>query len=490
MFYGKSAEDLTVAEAGLLAAIIQSPNGISPYSNPERATRRRNLVLDLMRDQARLDDETHAAARQEPLRLASKTADSGDARYFLDLLRRELAESYPAEALVQEGLHIYSTLDGRLQSLAAQALVEGIEDIEKQNPKLAEGESRLQGCLVAMRPRTGELLALVGGRDYRLSQFDRCTQARRQAGSVFKPFVYIAGLEPGVAGPTITLASRLDDSPLEISTPGGPWRPRNFDGEFHDEVSVREALERSYNVATARLAQRVGLRNVIEVARRMGIESELPRVPSLALGTAELSPLEVARAYATIASGGVRPEVQSVEDLVDGDGTVVDRRQLRFEQVLDPGTAYLATSLLEGVAARGTAAQVRSGGLRGPIGAKTGTTDKERDLWFVGFTPDLVAVVWIGFDEPRSVGVASSRGALPVWRRFVESATGGVVRGAFPRPPRVERVAIHPGTGARALPGCPERRDEYFLPGTLPDEICPSTGDIEGRFLDWLRRQL
>jgi penicillin-binding protein 1B len=490
VFYGKSAESLTAAEAGLLAAIIQSPNGISPYRNPERATRRRNLVLDLMRDQGRLDDATHAEAREEPLRLASKTADSGDARYFLDLLRRELSESYPAEDLSQEGLRIYSTLDGRLQTLAAQALSDGIASIEKQRPKLAEGKGKLQGCLIALRPRTGELLALVGGRDYQLSQFDRCTQARRQAGSVFKPFVFIAGLEPGVAGPTITLASRLDDSPLEISTPSGPWRPRNFDGEFHDEVSVREALERSFNVAAARLAQQVGLRNIVDVAQRMGIESDLPRVPSLALGTAELSPLEVARAYATIASGGVRPQIQSVEDLVDGEGAVVDRRQLRFEQVLDPGTAYLATSLLEGVADRGTAAQVRAGGLRGPIGAKTGTTDKERDLWFVGFTPDLVAAVWIGFDEPRSVGISSSQGALPIWRSFVESATGGVVRGAFPRPPRVERVAIHPGTGALALPGCPERRDEYFLPGTLPEEICPSAAGVEGRFLRWLRNQL
>ena len=490
VFYGKSAEDLTAAEAGLLAAIIQSPNGISPYSNPERATRRRNLVLDLMRNQGRLDDATHAAAKEEPLRLASKTADSGDARYFLDLLRRELSESYPAEHLAQEGLQIYSTLDGRLQRLAAQALSDGIAAIEQQQPKLAEGKAKLQGCLIALRPRTGELLALVGGRDYRLSQFDRCTQARRQAGSVFKPFVFIAGLEPGVGGPTITLASRLDDSPLEIKTPGGPWRPRNYDGKFHDDVSVREALERSYNVATARLAQQVGLRNVIDVAKRMGIESELPRVPSLALGTAELSPLEVARAYATIASGGVRPQIQSVEDLVDGDGTVVDRRQLRFEQVLDPGTAYLATSLLEGVADRGTAAAVRKSGLRGPIGAKTGTTDKERDLWFVGFTPDLVAVVWLGFDEPKSVGVSSSRGALPVWRSFVDSATGGVVRGGFPRPPRIEQVAIHPATGAVAMPGCPERRDEYFLQGTVPEEICPSLGGVEGRFLQWLRNQL
>jgi penicillin-binding protein 1B len=343
-----------------------------------------------------------------------------------------------------------------------------------------------------MRPQTGELLALVGGRDYGVSQFDRCSQARRQPGSVFKPFVYIAALEPRDAVPTITLASFLDDSPLVVDTPSGPWSPRNFDGKFHERVGVREAIERSLNVATVRLASEVGLRHVVEVARRLGIESPLPAVPSLALGAAEVSPLELARAYATIASGGVRPETQAIEDVVDRSGTVLARRELRFRRVLDPGTAYLATSLLEGVADRGTAAAVRAGGLQGPIAAKTGTTDEERDLWFVGFTPDLVAVVWIGFDVPRSVALSASVGALPVWRRFMEEVSGGTIRGVFPRPSGLERADVDPATGAIALNGCPARRTEYFLPGTLPTTFCP--GDdrrgpevIRRGFLRWLR---
>ena len=260
---------------------------------------------------------------------------------------------------------------------------------------------------------------------------------------------------------------------------------------------MREALERSFNVATARLAQEVGVRRIAQVARRLGVESPLPAVPSLALGTAELSPLEVARAYATIANGGIRPEMQSFEDVVGRDGRVLERRRLGFERVLDPGTAYLVTSLLEGVAERGTAASVRAGGLRGPIAAKTGTTDEERDLWFVGYTPDLVAVVWLGFDAPRSVGLSASRGALPIWRRFVEGATGGAVRGAFLRPPEIERVAIDPATGALALAGCPDRREEYFLSGTLPTHVCPAGADRDGgdgrvgrRFLRWLRERL
>jgi membrane carboxypeptidase/penicillin-binding protein len=259
-------------------------------------------------------------------------------------------------------------------------------------------------------------------------------------------------------------------------------------------VTVREALEHSYNAATARLASEVGIRRVADVAHRLGIESDLPIVPSLALGTADVSPLEVARAYSTIASGGVRPEIQAIEDVVDAEGRTLERRQLRFERVLDAGTAHLATSLLEGVALRGTAAGVHSSGLTGPVAGKTGTTDHEHDLWFVGFTPELVAVVWIGFDEPRSVGVPSSRGALPIWRRFITDATGGHIRGAFLRPREVESVDIEPATGALALSGCPERRAELFLRGTLPDAICPvgaarrsgGVRSVQRRFIQWL----
>lgn len=501
LYFGKTAIDLSVAESALIAAIIQSPNGLSPYRDLERAVRRRNLVLDLMRNQGRIGDKTHSRARTASLRVATVTPDADDARYFLDLVRRRLPEIYDLKALRSDGLRIYSTLDRRLQRIAGIALREGLARLEARNPALKTDDPsrQLQGCIIAMRPQTGEILAMVGGRDYGVSQFDRCTQARRQVGSVFKPFVYIAALEPMGGAPAITLASFLDDSPLEIATPSGPWRPKNYDGEFHGIVSVREALERSLNVATARLADRVKAVRIAEVARRLGITSPLPLVPSLALGSADLSPIEIMRAYATIASGGIRPESQIIEDLVDAQGKTLERRRLRFKRVLDPGTAYLVTSLLAGVAERGTAAGVRSTGIRGPIAAKTGTTDGERDLWFVGFTPELVAVVWVGFDEPRSVGVPSSVGALPIWRRFVQEATGGEIRGKFLPPPGIEQVEIDPMTGALALAGCAERRTEYFIRGTLPVEVCPRgfSGAVEGdspgtrsEFFEWLRKRL
>jgi penicillin-binding protein 1B len=503
-YFGKAVQRISLSESALIAAIIQSPNGLSPHREVERATERRDLALRLMREQGRITEAQLEEASAEPVRVAKVTPEPRDARFFLDALRRQLPAFYSLETLTSEGLRIYATLDLRLQRLAASVLREELAALEKRYPSLvSKSGPPLEGCVIALRPQTGEVLALVGGRDYAVSQFDRCTQTRRPAGSVFKPFVYIAALEPVPGGPRITLASMLDDSPLEVSTPSGLWRPANYDKTFHGRVRTREALERSLNVATARLAQQVGISHVVDVAARLGIESPLPRVPSLALGSADISPLELARAYATIANGGIRPQIRTFEDVVDGSGRAVERQPIGFERVLDAGTAYLATSLLEGVIDRGTGAGVRGGGIRGPIAGKTGTSDQERDAWFVGFSPELVVVVWIGFDEPRSLGLPSSRVAVPVWTRFVREATGGELRGTFLRPAEVVEAEIDPLSGDLALAGCPRRAPEIFIRGTEPVTTCPEWASagreprrpgerrpnfLERLFQDWLNR--
>ena len=497
LYFGKSAQSLTVAEAALLAAIIQSPNGISPHRRPERAVTRRDLVLGLMRDQGRISNRAHREALAEPLRLATIQTESGEVRYFLDALSQQLPEVYAGEVLTSEGLRIYTTLDPRMQRAAARALRRGLERIEASVPEAKATDSlaanRLQGCLIAMRPQTGEVLALVGGRDYGESQFNRCTQARRQVGSAFKPFVYVAALDPA-NGPVVTLASSIPDEPFEVAVPGeeGFWRPENYDRAFRGPVSVREALERSLNVPAARLGQRVGMERVVELAHRLGISSPLIPVPSLALGTAEISPLELTRAYATLANGGRRPAPRMFVDVVEKNGIAQESQPLEAAvSVLDPATAYLAVSLLEGVVDRGTARRIRSAGLKGPIAAKTGTTDDEFDLWFVGFTPELVAVVWVGFDEPGPVGMPSSRGALPIWADFVAEVSGSQIRGRFPQPSGISRLEIDPKSGARALRGCSSRKTEIFLQGTEPLETCPPSpakDGSEGGFRRTLRR--
>lgn len=497
LYFGKGTRDLSVAESAMLAAIIQSPNRLAPHRHLERATERRNLVLGLMRDQGRIDEATFDRAVHEPIRVADVALEQGQTRYFLDLVRRQLPEVYDQELLTAEGLRIYSTLDLRLQKAAAEALREGLDELEERFEHLRSDDpaKRLQGCIIALRPQTGEVLALVGGRDYGASQFDRCTQARRQVGSVFKPIVYTAALEANGGDPTITLASFLDDSPLELETSSGLWAPQNFDHEFRGRVTVREAIERSLNVPAARLGQDVGIDRVIALARRLGIVSALPDVPSLALGTAEVSPIEVARAYATLANGGIRPTPHTFEDVVAPEHGMLERRTLRFERVLDAGTAYLMTSLLEGVVDRGTGARVRAMGLQGAIAGKTGTTDDEVDGWFVGYTPELTAVVWIGFDEPSSIGVASSASALPIWANFIRKGLGRHVRGAFLPPAEVHMVNIDPESGAVALAGCPHHEPEYFLVDTEPQDVCPPGASrlrerlrrgVMGWFDDWL----
>ena len=528
-FFGKSVPDLAVDESALLAAVIQSPNALSPHRHPKRAKSRRDLVIGLMAEQELISAELAERARARPLSLAAVSLESGQDRYFLDELARQLPEVYDPALLAVEGLRIYSTLEPAVQRAAVASLLEGLERLEAQMPPVemdaggvgaagagadvagadagssdagddasnarnannaddtgvandagrsAGASSRvrpqLQGCLLALRPQTGEILALVGGRDYARSQWNRCTQARRQVGSVFKPVVYAAALTPQ-SGPVFTLASRVEDAPLQIETRDGLWEPENFDKKFRGSVSVREALERSLNVPAVRIGQAVGISRVVEMARRLGIESRLPPVPSLALGTAEVSPLEVATVYATFANGGLRPTPRSFTGLLDARGVAQERWPLLgSRRVLDPGTAFLTTSLLEGVVDRGTGAGLRARGLRGPIAGKTGTTDEEYDLWFVGYTPEIVAVVWVGYDEPRAIGVPSSRGALPIWADFLERLSGEQVRGVFQRPTGVERVEIDPMSGARALAGCPESRPEYFLEGTVPSETCPA----------------
>jgi penicillin-binding protein 1B len=473
-YFGKPVRDLSLSECALIAGLIQGANRLSPHRSPEAATARRDLVLRLMLQQGKIKQDEFAEATAEPLRVATVTPDLRDARFFLDALRRELPNYYGEETLAAEGLRIYSTLDLRLQRAASRVVREELARLEKQSRFLApKGSSRLEACLVALRPQTGEVLALVGGRDYSASQFDRCTQARRPAGSLFKAFVYAAALEPASGSPAITLASSLDDSALTIPLWRDVWAPQNFDHQFHGTVPVRLAFEKSYNVAAARLGQIVGIARVREMAQRLGIESPLPNVPSLALGSGDVTPLELARAYATFASGGIRPRVRTFEDVIDARGETLERQSIEFERVLDPGTAFLMTSLLQGVVDHGTGYGVRAAGVTGPVAGKTGTSDDERDAWFAGFTPEMVVVLWVGFDEPRRLGQAAAQIAVPIWARFVKEASGGEVAGVFPVPGDVAELEIEPLTGALALGGCPQRRTEFFLRGTEPVETCP-----------------
>jgi penicillin-binding protein 1B len=487
-YFAKDVSDLTLAESALIAGLIKGPNLYSPYANPATALARRDLVLEVLRAQGAISEAEYEQGVAEPIHAEIQPEEENPAPYFVEHLRQDLAAVYGDEILESEGLGIYSTFDPHLQRVANRSLQAGLERLESRFPQLLSEDSPLQGALVALVPRTGEILALVGGRDYAKSQFNRATRAHRQPGSVFKPVVALAALSRrGDGPPSHTLVSPLLDEPLEVDTPQGVWAPVNYDEEFRGLVTVRNAIEQSLNVPVARLGLEVGLERIIETARKMGLAGPLQPVPSLALGVFEVTLLEVARAYAVLAAEGVRPTVRTYRQVQDQEGTVLERQPLQFERVFDADEVYLVTSVLQGVVDRGTGRAVRRLGVHGPVAGKTGTTSAYRDAWFVGYTPDLLVAVWIGFDDGRSLDVPGSVAALPVVADFLLSVLGPEGWRSFDPPPGIVRVAYEPDSGPQGNGGS-FWGPESFLDGTEPVRRSSET-PVE-RALGWLRDRL
>lgn len=477
-YFRKEPSELSLPEAALLAGLIRAPNAYSPFRNPERARARRNHVLRLMHRRGILTKAQLREAEAAPLGVVPPPEERPDAPYFVDFLRRELLRNYPEETLVRDGLWILSTLDVEMQKAAERAVREGLEELERRYPRLAKSGAPLEACLVALRPQTGEIKAMMGGRDYRQTQFNRVTQARRQPGSVFKPFVYLAALDHAPGRSAVRPTTLLLDEPFTWEYDGRRWSPENYRSVFFGPVTVRTALERSLNAATARLARETGLERIRSVARRMGIESPLPLYPAMVLGAVDVTPLEVATAYAALANQGLRATPFAVRAVLDPSGKLVERRPVEIHQAVRPEVAYLVTHILEGVLDRGTGADVRRLGFLEPAAGKTGTTNDYRDAWFAGFTPDLVAVVWVGFDDNRPVGLTGAQAALPIWVRFMKEATAAYPSRPFQPPPGVRLVRIDPESGKLATERCPRSIEEAFLEGEEPVEPCPLHRDV------------
>jgi penicillin-binding protein 1B len=527
-FFGKDVSTLDLAESALLVALIRAPSAYSPYRNPKTALERRNLVLRLMNEAGVISEDEAASAREEPLTLRDPPDPVRSARYFLDYLASQLPEGVTGEALV-------TTLDLRLQRAAEEAVRDGLRRLERDFDWLREGEAGepLQAALVAMDPRTGEILAMVGGRDYGSSQFNRAVNARRQPGSAFKPVVALAALardrrdqegaatsvrgpggsgreerwrrdgdgEPGGPAPAFTLASILEDEPFQVETPVGLWQPANYDGSFHGTVTLRDALERSLNVPFARLGMALGPERIVETAHAMGIESSLNPYPSIALGASEVSPLELTRAFGVLAADGYRPELTSLLWRVE-DGQAVPAsigssppssgsssaslgNARGSRQVFDAAETYLVTSALRGAVERGTGRGLRDRGYYGEVAAKSGTTNDFRDGWFMGYTPSLVVGVWVGFDHGKRLELPGAGVALPIFTDFLTEAVGPSGRSGswgsegFPLPSGLEMVDVDPTTGLRGGWGC-RGEPEVFLSGTAPEESC-SGFRLDGR---------
>jgi len=469
--FGVDVSELDLPQCALLAGMIRNPGRYNPRRKPEDARARRNLVLRLMNEQGVIDDATLNLALAAPLWIKEELPGPTRPRWIEDYLAQEVRRLAPEAIPSRAGFSIFTTFDPRAQRAATRALNDGLTRLERRNE--ASDQQPLEGVVVVLRPSDGALLALVGGQDYGRSQFNRAISAQRSPGSTFKPFVFLAGLERAAREPdfAFSAATVFDDAPLQIRAGGQMWSPVNYDRKWRGSTTVREALEHSINVPTVRAAMAVGLPAVVDAAHRCGIESELDPIPSLALGTEEVTPLEMAAAYATFANGGWRITPHGIRSVTDREGRVYETRDIHPVRALDPNMAYLVTNLLEGVMKRGTGRSSAKLGFAGSAAGKTGSSDGLRDGWFIGYTPDLLALVWVGYDDNRSIGAPGGVAALPIWVDLMKRL-GADGQEPFDRPQGVTRVEIDPTTGKRATRGCPRVVTEIFVKGSQESDWC------------------
>jgi penicillin-binding protein 1B len=503
-YFNKDVKNLTLPECALLAGIIQRPSYLSPYRHPERALERRNLVLDSMVETGAITRDQAEQAKATPLKLAPPNVEASDAPYFVDLVKDQLSNQFSETDLNQQALRIYTTLDPDLQKAASEAVDEGMKLVDEQVIKRRTRKTRVgtgkdartettvesgpmpQVALVALDPHTGEVLALVGGRNYGLSQLDHAV-AKRPTGSIFKPFVYATAVNTALNGGTIpidsptgegqtanavfTPATLLDDSPVSIAFGNTVYEPRNYHDSYKGEVTARYALALSLNNATVRLAQDVGFDRVAALARASGISSARG-TPSVALGSYDATPLEMAGAYTVFANAGKHLTPGLVRSVRDSKGEMLQKYDEESKQVLDPRVAYVLTTMMQGVIDNGTGYTVRARGFTAPAAGKTGTS---HDAWFAGYTSNLLCIVWVGNDDYTDLKLAGASTAAPIWAEFMKRAVK-VPQYSDPKPfsapEGVVVEQIDKVTNLLATPACPQTYTVAFIAGTEPQQTC------------------
>jgi penicillin-binding protein 1B len=475
-YFSREPRDLTIAQMATIAGMIRSPNRFNPFRHVDAARTRRNQVLAAMLQDGYISKAAYDEAATETLRTREPYTETNDAPYFVDYVKHELAERYPPSVLTGEGLRIFTTLDVHMEKQAEQAIEHNLLGLEEKHPSLKRKEKsqQLESCLVAIEPQTGRIRAMDGGRDYRQSQFNRVTQSHRQPGSAFKPVTYLAGLQETFDGsaPQFLPTSYINDEPFTWQFGATSWTPKNYKGRYFGRVTLEFALEESLNSATLRLADAVGLDRVLAMAEKLGF-GNLPPYPSVVLGGIEVEPIQLAAMYAILANEGMQVQPYAVTAVVNSKGAVIEGHELKAEQVLSPEIAYSMDFMLEQVIKRGTGVGVRRAGFMRPAAGKTGTTNDSVDAWFAGFTPNLLAVVWTGFDQKEALGLTGAEASLPAWTDFMKAATASRPDGHFPMPSDVARVRVDPLTGYLASRYCPVTMEGVFPKSLTPTEVCP-----------------
>lgn len=503
-YFGKPAKQLSVAESALLIGLVKNPEGYHPRRHPMRAIERRNVVLAVMAREKVISPALAQTAKTAPLRLAPPADAAGAAPYFIAAVRQELHERFGDDADVR-GLRVHTSLDPAIQKAARDALVEQIRKVEsgqfgtypharpngeKLEPANGAGSPFLQGMVIVLDTRTGLVRALVGGRDFTHSSFDRALAGRRQPGSAFKPIVYAAAMQHG-----LTPSTRIETTPVTIEVTRTTWQPDDLVPDSVTSLTASEALALSSNNAAVRVGQMAGENGVIAMARALGITTPIPAYPSIFLGAAEVNPAEFVAAYATLANRGRRVTPRLIERVTDARGNTLWQAPRSSAQTVDEGIAFLTAKLMQDVVDHGTGASIRRLGFSHPAAGKTGTTNEAKDVWFVGATSDLAAGVWLGFDQPRTILPNASGGALaaPVWAKFMNAAyTTRPAPDRWTPPASVVSFPIDTTSGYLAHPGCPADlvQVEYFLNGTQPLDYCPLHQGGAAKVMDKILRGL
>ena len=495
-YFNKDLKDITLPEAALLAGLIQAPSYLSPYRHPERALERRNTVIESMVETHAITREQADKAKAMPLKLAPPNVEASDAPYFVDMVRDTIVSKLNEHEVNEQEYRIYTTLDPGLQRAAAQAVEIGIKLVDDKVTKMRTKRTKVgkkvettvtpgpqaQVALVAMDPHTGEIKALVGGRNYGTSQLNHAL-AKRPTGSIFKPFVYAAAMNTALDGSTtvITPASTVPDQPSTFSYGDQIYEPRNYKEEYHGDVTLRYALALSLNNATVKLAEEVGYDKVADLAKSAGIAS-VKATPAMALGAYDATPVDMTAAYTSFANGGMRLSPVFVNSVRNAKGDIVLNIGTEKTQVLDPRVAFVMTNLLEGVMNFGTAAGVRSRGFSAPAAGKTGSS---HDGWFAGYTSNLLCIVWVGYDDYSDLHLSGAQTAAPIWAEFMKKAVTlpqySDVR-AFTQPEGVIDVQLDKITNRLATPSCPDDYTIAFVAGTEPHDTCDHTSSVQGFF--------
>jgi penicillin-binding protein 1B len=473
LFFGKDISNVTLAEAATIAGVIQAPGALSPFTNPVRCKERRNVVLEAMIDAGYITHDIADRASHEPLVVVQRALEA-EAPYFVDYVGQTLDEQYPGlTTKTTQAVEVYTTLDLHLQRLAQDAVRDGLTRVDELLSRRRR-RGKAEAALISVDPRTGDILAFVGGRSYNQSQYDRAILSRRQPGSVFKPFVYLTAFEEARdQGRTdVTPASIVNDEPETFEFDDQVWTPENYEKEYDGPITFRHALAHSRNLATIHVAQAAGYDHVAALWKKLAVGNPPKAYPSIALGVFEATPYEIATAYTLFPNGGVVRPLRHIGHITSGGKDVTKKSPAEGRVVARPDTTFLVTNMMRSVLNEGTGAGARSAGFTLDAAGKTGTTNDLRDAWFVGFTPELLTVVWVGFDDNQPVGLSGSQAALPIWTQFMKAALAGHADTRFEAPEGITFVEIDPETGKLATPACPKRFNEAFVAGTEPTQAC------------------